>query len=125
MSNDAKPEEMLPIFSIASNNFDRDLMLVKTLFSGLEHLAQTEHGFRLSERAILAAGWWFYDVYCTPDFATNLFETVLPSGLGTARATTKITEALQGQLLKYGSGAAIKIHPKLSLSQLSPGPAAA
>jgi hypothetical protein len=68
-------------------------------------------GFKLSDRAVLAAGWWFYDVYFTEEFTKKMFETILPPGPSNMRgATIKMVDALQGQLRKYGSEARIKMH---------------
>ncbi len=61
--SDNVQETMVPAFSIVSNDFDKDLTIVKRLFLGLEQLTNTEQGFRLSDRAVFAAGWWFYDIY--------------------------------------------------------------
>lgn len=102
---------MYPTFAIASNDFEKDLGIIKGMFSGLEEMTHTENGFRLSDRAQLAAGWWFYDVFVTQDFAKKMFETVLPPGQRNMKGTTVgIANALQGQLRKYGSDARIKVH---------------
>ena len=65
---------MFPIFSIVSNNFEKDLEIVKRMFSGIEEMTHSEHGFKLSDRAELAAGWWFYDIFVTQDFAKKMFQ---------------------------------------------------
>ena len=63
----------------------------------------------MSDRALLAAGWWFYDVYFTEDFTRKMFEFVLPTEEHNKRgATMRIVESLEGQLRKYGSDARIK-----------------
>lgn len=102
---------MSPIFSIASNNFEKDLEIIKGMFSAFEKMTHTEQGFKLSDRAELAAGWWFYDIFVTQAFAKKMFETVLSPELRNMKgATIGITNALQGQLRKYGSEARIKMH---------------
>lgn len=102
---------MFPIFSIVSNNFENDLVIIKRIFSGLEELTRTEHGFKLSDRAELAAGWWFYHIFFTQDFAKKIFETVLPAELHDMKgATIRIVDALEGQIRKYGSEAKIKMY---------------
>ncbi len=102
---------MYPTFAIASNDFEKDLKIVKGMFTGLEEMTHTENGFRLGDSAQLAAGWWFYDVLVTQDFAKKMFETVLPSGMHNMKgATFGIASVLQGQLRKYGSDARIKVH---------------
>ena len=101
---------MFPIFSIVSNNFEKDLEIVKRMFSGIEEMTHSEHGFKLSDRAELAAGWWFYDIFVTQDFAKKMFQTILPPELHNMKgATIRIIDALQGQLRKYGSEAKIKM----------------
>lgn len=102
---------MFPIFSIVSNDFEKDLDIIKRMFSGLEKMTHTEQGFKLSDKAEMAAGWWFYDIFITSEFAKKLFETILPQDLHNMKgATLKIIDALQGQLRKYGSEAKIKKH---------------
>lgn len=110
-------KEMFPIFSIVSNDFEKDLEIIKRILSGLEKLTHTENGFKFSERAELAAGWWFYDIFFTQDFARKLFETILPPQVHNMKgATTRIIDALQGQLRKYGSEAKIKMHGDISFA---------
>jgi hypothetical protein len=81
------------------------------MFSTFEKMTHTEHGFRLSERAGMAAGWWFYDVFASQEFATKIFQTIIPEGVRDKKsATIKIVDAFQDQLRKYGSEAKIKMH---------------
>jgi len=102
---------MYPTFTIASNDFEKDLQIIKVMFAGLQEMTHTKDGFRFSESAQLAAGWWFYDVFVTQDFAKKMFETVLPQEMHNMRgATLGIASVLQGQLRKYGSDARIKVH---------------
>lgn len=108
--SDNTQQQMIPIFSIVSNDFDKDLAIIRRIFSGLQEITHTENGFKLSDRAELAAGWWFYDVFFTREFATWMFETVLPPERHNMKgATVRIMDALQGQLRKYGSEAKIKM----------------
>lgn len=100
-----------PLFTVVSNNFEKDLDIVKRIFSGFEKMTHTEQGFKLSERAEMAAGWWFYDIFVTQDFAAKMFQQVLPTDIRDKKsATIKIIDAFQGQLRKYGSEAKIKMH---------------
>jgi len=109
-------QQLLPVFSIVSNDFDKDLGIIKGLFSGLQELTKTNDGFKLSDQAVLAAGWWFYDVYLTQEFASRIFQTILPAGISATRAALIITDALEGQLRKYGSEARIRMHKDLQLA---------
>lgn len=102
---------MFPIFSIVSNNFERDLEVVRSIFYGLEKMTHTNQGFKLSDRAEQAAGWWFYDVYFNEEFARKAFEAILPPHTRNMEdATRRIIESLQHQLQKLGSEAKIKMH---------------
>lgn len=104
-------QQMYPTFTIAPNDFEKDLKIIKGVFSWLEEMTHTKDGYRLSDSAQLAAGWWFYDVYVMQDFAKKMFETVLtPEMHNTKGATLGIASVLQGQLRKYGSEARIKTH---------------
>jgi hypothetical protein len=63
-----------------------------------------------SERAEMAAGWWFYDILVTPNFLQKLFQQLVPEGVHDRKAATiKIVDFFQGQLRKYGSEAKIKM----------------
>lgn len=100
-----------PFFTIASNNFEKDLHIVKHIFSGFEKMTRVDHGFRLSERAEMAAGWWFYDIFVTQDFAAKIFQQLIPEGIRDKKsATIKMIDHFQDQLCKYGSEAKIKMH---------------
>jgi hypothetical protein len=52
-------EELIPFFSIASRDFDKDLGILKKVLHQFEQRAHSENAYRFSERATLAAGWWF------------------------------------------------------------------
>jgi hypothetical protein len=117
VTDDTQQEQMFPIFSIASNDFEKDLGIVKTMFSGLQEMSHVEQGFKLGESATLAAGWWFYDVYFTQGFAQKMFEMILPRGHRNMKGATRgIIDTLQGQLRKYGSEARIKMHGDMPLA---------
>lgn len=104
-------KEFFPLFTIVSNNFEKDLSIVKRIFSAFEKMTHTENGFKLSERAEMAAGWWFYDVFATQEFATRIFQQMLPADVRDKKsATIKITDGFQEQLRKYGSEAKIKMY---------------
>lgn len=109
MSDDT--QQMFPIFSIVSNNFEKDLEVVMSIFSGLEKRTHTSQGFKLSNRAEQAAGWWFYDVYFTEEFARKAFEAILPPHTRDMKQATRRTiESLQKQFQKHGSEAKVKMH---------------
>jgi hypothetical protein len=103
--------EMFPFFSIVSNNFEKDLEIIKRMFSGFEKMTHPEQGYKLSDRAEMAAGWWFYDIFVIQDFAKAMFQKILtPDVHDRKTATIKIVDAFQDQLRKFGSEAKIKMH---------------
>lgn len=110
-------DAFFPIFTIVSNNFENDLDVVKRIFSGFERFTHIDHGFRLSERAEMAAGWWFYDIFVTQDFAHKIFQQLIPPDVRSRKkATTKIIDYFQSQLRRYGSEAKIKMHGDMPLA---------
>ena len=105
---------MFPLFTIVSNNFETDLGIVKRILSSFEKMTHIENGFKLSDRAEMAAGWWFYDVFVNEAFATKIFQTILPEGVTDKKsAALRIVDAFQDQLKKYDSEAKIKMHGDL------------
>jgi hypothetical protein len=70
--------QMIPFLSIASREFEKDLNALKLVLGQLEKRAHSENAYRSSERAQMAAGWWFYDVYVTQEFLQRIFQIVIP-----------------------------------------------
>jgi hypothetical protein len=104
-------EEYIAFLTVVSNNFEKDLSLVKNMLATSEKMTHAENDFKLSERAEMAAGWWFYDVFVTRDFLQKLFRQLVPEGVRDRKtATIKIVDFFQGQLRKYGSEAKIKMY---------------
>ena len=105
---------MIPFLSIASREFEKDLNALKLVMNQLEKRTHSENAYRFSERAQMAAGWWFYDVYVTQEFLQRLFQIVIPKEELSSRdkksATIKIVDMVQSQLRKNGSEARVKIH---------------
>jgi hypothetical protein len=94
-----------------SNNFEKDLPIVKNMLAASEGMVHGKNGFKLSERAEMAAGWWFYDIFVTPDLLQKLVQQLVPEGIHDRKsATIKIVDFFQGQLRKYGLEAKIKMH---------------
>jgi hypothetical protein len=71
-------EEMIPFFSIASRDFDKDLVILKKVLHQFEQRTHSENAYKFSERATLAAGWWFYDIFFKRDFIQMVFQLLLP-----------------------------------------------
>ena len=108
---------MIPLLSIASREFEKDLNVLKLVMNQLEKRSHSENAYRFSERAQMAAGWWFYDVYVTPDFLQRIFEIFLPREEFRSRdkksATIKIIDMFQSQMTKNGSEARVKMHGEI------------
>ncbi len=59
----------------------------------------------------MAAGWWFYVIFVNQEFATKIFQMVIPEGVRDKKSDTiRIIDAFQEQLRKYGSEAKIEMH---------------
>jgi hypothetical protein len=112
-NNDNKYEdEMIPFFSIASKDFEQDLIILKKVLHQFEQRAHSENAYKFSQRATLAAGWWFYDVFFKRDFVQKIFQLVLPPGFppnDKKAAAIKIVDTFQDQIKKNGSDARIKM----------------
>ena|SRR6187200_2820065 len=111
-NNRKEYEEMIPFFSIASKNFDQDLVILKKVLHQFEQRTHSENAYKFSERATLAAGWWFYDVFFKRDFVQKIFQLLLPpnySQKNKKAATLKIVDTFQDQIKKNGSDARIKM----------------
>jgi hypothetical protein len=67
-NNQAEDDDMIPFFSIASRDFDQDLIILKKVLHQFEQRTHSENAYKFSERATSAAGWWFYDV-CSDSIA--------------------------------------------------------
>jgi hypothetical protein len=107
--------QMIPFLSIASREFENDLNVLKLIMNQLEKRAHIENAYRFSERAQMAAGWWFYDVYVTQEFLQRMFQIVSPKEeLSSSRdkksASIKIIDMFQSQVKKNGSEARVKMH---------------
>jgi hypothetical protein len=105
---------MIPFLSIASGQFERDLNALKLVLGKLEKRTHSENAYRFSERAQMAAGWWFYDVYVTQEFLQRIFEIVIPKEELSSRdkksARIKVVDMFQSQMRKNGTQARVKMH---------------
>lgn len=109
-----EPGKMIPFLTVMLTDFEKDLAAVKLMLAQLEKRAHVENGYRLSERAEMAAGWWFYDIFASPEFLQGLFHIALPKeefhSKNVKSASIRIIDLLQGQLKKSGSDARVKMH---------------
>ena len=116
-NNDKQDDEMIPFFSIASKDFDQDLTILKKVLHQFEQRTHSENAYKFSQRATLAAGWWFYDVFFKRDFVQKIFQLVLlssgsfspPSNDKKAAAIKIVVDTFQDQIKKNGSDARIKM----------------
>jgi hypothetical protein len=105
-------DEMIPFFSIASRDFDKDLIILKKVLHQFEQRTHSQNAYKFSQRATLAAGWWFYDVFFKRDFIQKVFQIILPPGFNPNNkkaATMKMVDTFQDQIKKNGSDARIKM----------------
>lgn len=114
MERDGERNQMVPFLSIASREFEKDLNAMKSILNQFEKRTHSESAYRFSERAQMAAGWWFYDVYVTPEFLQKIFEILLSPEEFKSRdkksATIKIVDVFQSQMRNNGSEARVKMH---------------
>ena len=105
-------QDFVPLLTIMSTDFEKDLDIVKRVLDDFEQRTHSENGFKLSDRAEMAAGWWFYDVLVSREFLQNLFRILMPEGIGEDRksASLKLVGAFQEQTSKLGSEARVKMH---------------
>ena len=112
-NNEKEPEEMIPFFSIASRDFERDLGVLKKILYQFEQRTHSENAYIFSKRATMAAGWWFYDILFKPDFVQKIFQLALPPGFPSHNkkaVATKIVDMFQNQVKLNGSDARIKMY---------------
>jgi hypothetical protein len=111
-NNKQEEDEMIAFFSIASRDFDKDLIILKEVLHRFEQRTHSENAYKFSQRATLAAGWWFYDVFFKRDFIQKVFQIILPPGFNPNNkkaATMKIVDTFQEQIKKNGSDVRIKM----------------
>jgi hypothetical protein len=103
--------ETIPFLTVMSTDFEKDLEAVKRVLTQFEKRAHMKDAYRLSERAEMAAGWWFYDIFVTPAFLQEIFRMLLSPDERTAKAASiKLVKELQKQIKNSGSEARLKMH---------------
>ncbi len=105
---------MVPLLSVRSTRFEEDLALMRLILGQFEERAHVKDSYRFSDRAEMAAGWWFYDVYVTPEFLQGLFRLALPKeefrSNNKKSAANRLVGMFSNQLKKLGSEAVIKMY---------------
>lgn len=104
--------EMIPFLSVASSNFENDLNVIKKTLIQFERRTHSENAYRFSERATMAAGWWFFDIFFKREFVHKIFELSIPhdSSNDKDKVAKEIVELFQNQLKKNNCNARIKMH---------------
>jgi hypothetical protein len=114
MELERERNHLIPLLSIASREFEKDLNSLKIVLNLLEKRTHTVNGYRFSERAEMAAGWWFYDVFVTAEFLQRIFQITFPhedlSSRNKKAAKNKLVNMFQSQLSKNGSDARVRMH---------------
>src|ERR671931_1383411 len=103
-NNNKQNDEMIPFFSVASRDFDQDLTILKKVLHQFEQRTHSENAYKFSQRATLAAGWWFYDVFFKRDFIQKIFQLLLPpnfSHKNKKAATIKIIDTFLLEICLY------------------------
>jgi hypothetical protein len=89
------------------------LAILKKVLHQFEQRTHSQNAYKFSERATLAAGWWFYDVFFKRNFIQKIFQILLApnfSHKNKKAATLKIVDTFQDQIKKNGSDARIKMY---------------
>ena len=107
---------MIPFFSIASREFDKDLVILKKILYQFEQRTHSENAYRFSERATLAAGWWFYDVFFKRDFIQRVFQLLLPYNIQHRNKKAEKIDTFQEQIKKNVSDARIKMYDDVPIA---------
>ena len=114
--DDNYKDEMVPFFSVASRDFERDLDILKKILYQFEQRTYSENAYIFSKKATTAAGWWFYDILFKPDFAQTLqkiFQLALPPGFPPQNkkgVAIKMVDLIQNQVKLNGSDARINMY---------------
>ncbi len=104
----------IPIFKVASIDFDSDLNILKKIMDSYEQKIHFDNGYKFSPDAQLAMGWWFYEVFVKIEFFKKLvqIEHDCNQKIQNERDILKI---IQKQFKASGSKAKITINSKPSV----------
>lgn len=100
---------MAPRFVVASQDFERDLSILKDIMSQFERNTNYKDGYKLSEKGQKAAGWWFYEIYFNSEFMEKIIQSE-----STADKKIKnerdVLELIKNNLKERGSNARIRLY---------------
>ncbi|HLC24494.1 MAG TPA: hypothetical protein VJJ25_02565 [Nitrosopumilaceae archaeon] len=99
---------MKPTFVVASLNFERDLTILKDVLNKLEMKTNYKDSHKFAEKGQKAAGWWFYEIYCKPDFMEKVAQ--LESTNKKIDNERKILEIIQDTLKQNNSTARVRLY---------------
>lgn len=99
----------LPIFEIASKDFEEDVSTLKKIFGGFERQIHFKDGYKFSPEAQFAMGWWFYTIYVKIGFIKELV-TYHHSLNPKAKDERAILKLVQEQLKQQKNTARVKFH---------------
>ena len=95
------------------------MTILKKVLHQFEQRTYSENVYKFSQRATLAAGWWFYEVFFKPDFVQKVFQLAMPSSFpphDKKAAAIKIVDIFQSQIKKNGSDAKIKMYGNIPIA---------
>ncbi|HSD04560.1 MAG TPA: hypothetical protein VLB45_02270 [Nitrosopumilaceae archaeon] len=98
---------MKPTFVVASQNFERDLSILKDILNQLELKTSRKDSYKFAEKGQKAAGWWFYEIYCKSDFMDEIIASEAADKIESDR---KVLEIIQDKLKQNNSNARIRLY---------------
>ena len=99
----------LPIFEIASKDFEKDISALKKILGGFERQIHYKDGYKFSPEGQFAMGWWFYTIYVKTGFIRELV-THHHSINHRVKDERAILKMVQEQLKQQKSTARAKFH---------------
>ena len=106
----------VPIFKIASKDFDNDLYVLKKIMDSFEKKIHLKNGFKFSSEAQFAMGWWFYEIFVKIEFIKKLVQ-MEHNYNPKIRDEKDIMNIIQKQLKQNGVQVKIKLVSDPSLFQ--------
>ena len=100
---------MNPTLVMASQKLESDVSVVKEILDGFEKSTGYQDGYSFDEKGMMAAGWWFVEVYIKPDFLDRIVESK-PLESGRIKYDTDMLNIIQNMLKQKGSTARIRLY---------------
>ena len=99
----------IPSFEISSKDFDDDIVNLKKIFHEFEKEIHFKDGYKFSDEAQFAMGWWFYTIFVKIGFIkelVNYYHNLNPK----MKDEKEILKIVQAKLKSYKSTARVKFH---------------